>query len=120
MDATNELVRRRIISVRNGTIHANLPRLRDFLSTRGSSNYNVTIQSVIAAYKHILNEYRYVAYKCDIQSLSVLDLRLLDFVYQLFPALVNSDNFAPIFNVLKPFLYMYYNRKELDDIIVLK
>ena len=109
-----------------------LPRLRDYLSNK--NNYENTIDNIIKAYKLILKEYPSVTYKCDIQSLSLMDLRFLDFLYQLFPAiykeyptnvvsrftLKNSSNFYLIFNVLKPFLYLYYDRDELDQIIVLK
>jgi hypothetical protein len=131
-DDGNELIQKGIVSVKKGNINVKLPRLRDHLSNK--NNYENTIDNIIKAYKLILKEYRSVTYKCDIQSLSLMDLRFLDFLYQLFPAifkeyptnvvsrftLKNSSNFYLIFNVLKPFLYLYYDRDELDQIIILK
>ena len=130
MNGENELIQKGIVSVKRGSnnIKVELPLLRDYLSRK--SKYDITIHNVLAIYKGILKHHPSITYECDIETLSAVDFRLIDLLYQIFPAIfkkyptnvvsrVTLNNFI-IFQIIKSFLYLYYDRDELDEIIVLK
>ena len=130
MNGENELIQKGIVSVKRGSnnIKVELPLLRDYLSRK--NKYDITIHNVLAIYKGILKHHPSITYECDIETLSAVDFRLLDLLYQIFSAIfkkyptnvvsrVTLNNFI-IFQIIKSFLYLYYDRDELDEIIVLK
>ena len=130
MNGENELIQNGIVSVKrdSNNIKVELPLLRDYLSRK--SKYDITIHNVLAIYKGILKHHPSITYECDIETLSAVDFRLLDLLYQIFPAIFKKYptnvvsrvtlNIFFIFQIIKSFLYLYYDRDELDEIIVLK